>query len=328
MPPSAICEAPPPPPQLSETTGPALDDLFGFLPDIVATFNDEAITAEDVKGSIPAGLLGRLARGQTPDKKQLREVALSITQQLINEKILIHTSREAGFEPDEDAARRKVAAIKEKVGPEKFAAGLEHQGLTHDELCQRLARQMAVNRWIDETILNDIDTSEEALRKLYEEKRKQLQTPERVSVSHILIKTPAGDDDADAQADAKEKATAIREKIANGAEFAELARQTSDCASSKDGGKLGTIRRGETVTPFETVAFSLENGAVSDVIKTRYGYHILKVHRHFVSQPIPFEKAKLNLKQALQQEALHDALEEIITEGRHKAAIEVMIAQE
>lgn len=318
---------PPPPPNMSETSGPSPEELFDFLPPIVAMYNDREITSQSVKESIPAGLLRRLARGQTPDEGQLRDIALNITQQLINEQILIAASRAAGYDPDPEAVKRKIDAIEERAGPEKFDAGLRHQGITRDELYERVRRTMSVNSWIQNALLADIDISEDALRELYQAKQQQLRTPERVSLSHILFRTPPDAREAE-QEEARTKAEKVLEHIRNGADFEQLAREHSDCDSSSEGGKIGTVRRGESVPPFETAAFSLADGEVSDVVKTQYGYHLIKVHGHHEPEAISFERARPKLQHALQHAALQEALEKVIEEGRRHATIQIMIPQQ
>jgi peptidyl-prolyl cis-trans isomerase D len=98
-------------------------------------------------------------------------------------------------------------------------------------------------------------------------------TPERIRASHILFKTD-GKTDADVQA----KAEAVLKQARAGADFAELARKHSqDDANAKDGGDLDYFGRGTMVTEFESAAFALQPGQISDLVKTAYGFHIIKL---------------------------------------------------
>ncbi|MCW4006790.1 MAG: peptidylprolyl isomerase [Candidatus Bathyarchaeota archaeon] len=87
--------------------------------------------------------------------------------------------------------------------------------------------------------------------------------PDKVRCAHILVKTLS-------------EANAIKEKLANGAKFGDVAKEVSLCPSSKKGGDLGTFGRGQMVKEFEKAAFALQVGEVSDPIKTQFGYHIIK----------------------------------------------------
>ena len=86
----------------------------------------------------------------------------------------------------------------------------------------------------------------------------------KVRASHILVKT---------EAEAKD----ILEELKNGASFGDLAKDRSLCPSKKRGGDLGFFSRGKMVREFEKAAFALKKGELSDVVKTQFGYHILKV---------------------------------------------------
>jgi parvulin-like peptidyl-prolyl isomerase len=78
------------------------------------------------------------------------------------------------------------------------------------------------------------------------------------------------------KAEALEQIKKIKEKIAAGEDFSELARSYSDCPSSKNGGVLSEFSRGDMVKPFEEAAFKLKVGKVSDIVETPFGYHIIK----------------------------------------------------
>jgi len=87
--------------------------------------------------------------------------------------------------------------------------------------------------------------------------------PDKIRCAHILVKT---------QTEAK----AVQERLAKGEKFSAIAHQVSLCPSGKKGGDLGTFTRGKMVKDFENAAFKLEKGAVSQPVKTQFGYHIIK----------------------------------------------------
>jgi len=120
------------------------------------------------------------------------------------------------------------------------------------------------------------------LRAYYDLHRDQYKTPEQVKVSHILIKTPLpgadGKVDEKGVAEAEHRAEDLLKQIRGGANFEELAKKYSeDPGSAKQGGSLGLIGRGQTVPEFEKAAFSLPKGQISDLVKSSYGFHIIRV---------------------------------------------------
>ena len=85
----------------------------------------------------------------------------------------------------------------------------------------------------------------------------------KVKASHILVNKHS-------------EAVRILEEIKKGADFAELAKKYSMCPSGKKGGNLGFFQRGQMVKEFEQTAFSLRKGELSEIVKTQFGYHIIK----------------------------------------------------
>ena len=130
------------------------------------------------------------------------------------------------------------------------------------------------------------------IQQYYNQHLKDYQVDEQVKVRHILIKV---DPSADAKTDAAAKAKAedLLKQIKGGANFADLAKKNSDDPGSKDqGGELGFLKRGATVPEFDQAAFSLQPGQLSNVIKTKYGYHILQVEEKQTAHTRPLDEVK------------------------------------
>src|SRR6202522_804418 len=149
----------------------------------------------------------------------------------------------------------------------------------------------------------------EQVQQYYQAHQKDFQVPEEVKVRHILIKV---DKDADAKTDAaaKQKAEDLLKQIKGGADFAALAKANSEDPGSKEqGGELGMIQRGVTVPPFEKAAFALQPGQISDVVKTDFGYHIIKVEEKETAHLKPLDEVKAQIVATLtrQQEADQEA---------------------
>src|SRR5262249_17876370 len=111
------------------------------------------------------------------------------------------------------------------------------------------------------------------VERAYNDNIDQYSTPEQVRASHILLKTEGKDDAA-----VKAKAEDILKQAKSGADFGELAKKYSeDDSNAKNGGDLDYFTRGKMVPEFDTVAFSLQPGQLSDVVKSPFGYHVIKV---------------------------------------------------
>src|SRR5205809_910251 len=111
------------------------------------------------------------------------------------------------------------------------------------------------------------------IERAYTNNSQQYETPEQVRASHILLKTEGKDDAA-----VKAKAEELLKQARGGADFAELARKSSeDEASAKNGGDLDYFGRGRMVPEFDSAVFAMQPGTISDLVKTQYGYHVIKL---------------------------------------------------
>jgi peptidyl-prolyl cis-trans isomerase D len=131
-------------------------------------------------------------------------------------------------------------------------------------------------------IESGVQITHDDLQAYYNAHRDQYRVPEQAKVSHILIKTPLpgtdGKVDEKGVAEAQRRAEDLLKQLKAGAKFEDLAKKYSeDPGSAKEGGSLGWIGKGRTVPEFEKAAFSLPKGQISDLVKSSYGFHIIRV---------------------------------------------------
>lgn len=145
-----------------------------------------------------------------------------------------------------------------------------------------------------------------------------VKTPESVEASHILIKVDENTKDEDA----KKKIDAIRVKLVAGADFAEMAKESSDCPSKTNGGSLGDFGRGQMVKEFEDAAFTQKIGEIGEVVKTQFGYHIIKVDSKKEAGEVKFDDVKDKIAESMVKESANKIRSEFIASLRDAAQIE------
>jgi peptidyl-prolyl cis-trans isomerase D len=176
--------------------------------------------------------------------------------------------------------------------------------------------------------------SDQDLQAYYDQHREEYRVPEQVKVSHILIKTPlpapGAKEDAKAIADARTKAEGVLKELKAGGDFAKLAEKYSDDpGSAKSGGDLGWIGRGRTVPEFEKAAFSLAKGQTSDLVKSSYGFHIIRVDDKQEAHLKSLAEVKSEIEEKVKQQkvarateaAANTLLSQARTDGFDKAAV-------
>jgi peptidyl-prolyl cis-trans isomerase D len=149
-----------------------------------------------------------------------------------------------------------------------------------------------------ETAGGTIDVDEELLRGYYDKNQDEFGLPEQRKASHILIQVDANAEQA-AEDEAKAKIDALAEKLRNGESFEELAKQNSqDPASAASGGDLGFFGKGVMDPAFETAVFALQEGEVSEPVRTSFGFHLIKLTGIKDGSVKPFDEVRAEVETA------------------------------
>lgn len=160
-----------------------------------------------------------------------------------------------------------------------------------------------ISQYAINTLLENVEVTEEEVKKYYEENEDKFREGQRVKASHILV-------------DNLDKANELYENIKNGDDFADVARKYSTCPSSRNGGDLGFFGRGQMVKEFEEKSFSMNVGDISEPVKTQFGYHL--IHLTDKDSKKEFEDIKEELMQTLLAQKQQEAYVNKINELRKK----------
>jgi len=164
-------------------------------------------------------------------------------------------------------------------------------------------RKTAFIRYSPQDFQDQVSIGPDQVTAYYEAHPEEFETPEQVEASHILIPV---DDTADEQAveTAREKALAVFQRAVEGEDFAKLAKETSQGPSAEDGGYLGKFDRNSMIQPFSDVAFTLKPGQVSEPVRTRFGWHVIKVANRFDAQVKTLDQVAEEIETRLKQEEM------------------------
>ena len=140
---------------------------------------------------------------------------------------------------------------------------------------------------------------------------------EQTHARHILIRT----NELVSEAEAQRKLSVLRERIVQGADFADLARLNSDDASAARGGDLGWILQGDTVPDFERAMNALAPGQISEPIKTQFGYHLIQVVERRVAD-VSGDRKRLEARRILRERKAEEAYQEWVRQLRDRAFVD------
>jgi len=290
---AASKEAVTPPPSGTAVAAPAATGTA-----VVATVNGVPISRAELDRATQ-GLLAQTRMPAPTEPQQKQQIEAMALDMLIAQEALYQAAQSVPIPDLDKKVEEKLNAAKARFGtPEAFEKALGQTGMTVAEFKDHLTRDTLIGAYLEQEITAKITITSEQAKQYYNENLDKFKKPEAVHASHILIGVDAKATPEEKQA-AKQKAEELLAKIKGGADFAEIAKAESTCPSAPKGGDLGTFGPGQMVKPFEEVVFSLQDGAVSDVVETQFGYHIIKSQGKTPSETVPFDQVQARIQAQL-----------------------------
>ncbi|HWP47786.1 MAG TPA: peptidylprolyl isomerase [Candidatus Limnocylindrales bacterium] len=262
------------------------------------------ITPQEFEESIQEDLLIQKLEAAIQDGIKVSDKEVELEYRLQNEKVKIEyvAIKPSTFQKDVTVTDEEIARYYED----------------HKEDFKTPDRVRVNYLYIDpQTFTDQVTVEESEIQDYFDQHRDQFPKEKRIKARHILFKIPPGADPEKEQ-EVKKKAEEVLQKIKEGADFAAMARQYSEePGAAENGGDLGYFTKGKMVEPFEKAAFSLKKGEVSDLVRTEFGYHIIKVED--VLGENPYEEAKPGIQTILKREKAQEVARQRADEVYQKA---------
>ena len=316
-----------------------LDEAFAFLPNVLATVGNRKITKQDFLnqlGNVPVEYIAQF------QPEMLKMQSKQMLNALVEFEILLTLAEKAGIKVTKEmilAEFDKKLKSLPKEQQDMFEKQLKLQGKTVEDVKKQLVgdpnttRAATIQKYVEQKVLPQIKVSDAEIEKYYREHQNQFMTPEMVNVSHILISTMPDQNNgkkltppeqAKKDAEAKAKAEKILAQLKQNGDFGAIAAKESACPSKQKKGNLGNIRRGQMVPEFEKAAFALTKpGQLSGIVKTQYGYHIIKLISKTPSAPVPLAQVKEMIRAQLKNDSIRKALEDQVTKAKKDLKVTV-----
>lgn len=258
--------------------------------------------------------------GNTKESISLRK-AKALDTLISNE--LIHQASQAQIPEDIDSkVSQQILDMKKKYPTEEdFSASLKRKNKTIENLRAETRNSIQMAEYINKIKTRNIQISDSAIEKFYNDNRKSFTAPEQIKVRHILVKI-AGSSAGQVET-AMQKAAALREQVLKQKDFAAVAKESSACASAGNGGELEYISRGDMPADFDKVAFALKPGEISNPVKTRHGIHIIELLDRKPEYVRPLKDVKEFITTYLKQQAGNERMKVHLAELKSKARVEI-----
>jgi parvulin-like peptidyl-prolyl isomerase len=267
------------------------------------------------------------ARGQNIPPEQMAMVDRQVLDQIIQVQLLSAKATAEDKAAGKALAEKRLEEAKTRLGSEEaFNRQLKVMGTTHEEVLAKWSEGATAEAVLKRELKVNV-TAEDA-KKYYDDNPARFEEPEKVRASHILLMTTDPKTNAELTEDqkaAKRKAIeGILKRARAGEDFAKLAKDYSEDPGSKDKGGEYTFPRGQMVAEFEAAAFSLGTNQVSDIITTRFGYHIIKLSEKIPARKVEFAKAEADIKEGLTQQAVQKQFPDYMTKLKKEAGVEIL----
>ena len=200
--------------------------------------------------------------------------------------------------------------VRELIFQEALRLGIDKDKETIDFI-EEMKKRVIVDKFFKKEVDQKIQVSEEEIKKFFDKNLEETKSPDEVRASHILLKT-------------REEADMVLKKVKQGAKFEDLAKKFSTDPGSKDtGGDLGFFSQGMMVPEFDSIAFKLKVGEVSDIVQSRFGFHIIKVLEKREGKQKNIDEAKPEIQKKLLTKKRKEKFDTLVADLKSKAKISI-----
>ena len=336
---------------------PAFLSADTVVEEIIVRVNNSIITSSDYARS-KEQLKDEIKQQDAANAdKAYAERERDVLRDLIDQQLLLEKGKDLGISADTELIK-KLDEMRKQMNldsMEELEKAAQSQGISYEDFKQNLRNQIITQQVIAREVGSHLNITKEDEQKFYEEHKSEMEQPEQIRLSEILVSTqkaapskvtepkaspdspPAAADakpadtpppapaapDAEQLAAAEAKANGILDQIHKGAAFDEVAKKNSDGPSAAQGGDLGLFKRGTLSKELEDRTFAMKAGEVTDVIRTKQGFVILKVTEHQMAGIPTLKQMEPRIQDALYYQKLQPALRVYLKKLREEAFIDV-----
>jgi peptidyl-prolyl cis-trans isomerase C len=265
---------------------------------------------------------GRMSQQSSPD--MLPKIEAAALEQLINVELLYQKGQKLKIGDLDKKVDDKLAQMRAQFpSPADFEKALTSANLTEKQFKAFTRKNIVIDNLLQKEVLGKISVSDADAKKFYDENQDKFKAPEQTRASHVLI-TVDQKATPEEKKKAKEKAAAIKKRVAAGEDFAAVAKAESKCPSAAKGGDLGYFGKGQMVPAFEEAAFALKPGQISEVVETQFGYHIIKVTDRKQAETVKFNDVKDKIEGYLKNQQAQKPMADYVENLRKQAKIEMV----
>ena len=271
------------------------------LSNLPATVNTVSITGQDIQQEAAIIAADNQQRNLKWTKNQILDFSHEIADTLIDREFLYQKAQQRNIKIRSPWVERALQELKSEIGSTAdFDAYLKKTGLDEEHLRERIRKGLIIYRLLHRDILRRIKVSEAEMQAFFRRYPDYFVRKDEIRVRQIFIAVPDGAD-VSARGEALLRIQSIQDRLRRGENFATLALEYSQDPSRSRGGDLGYLERSQMIPSFADAAFALEPGQVSDIVETRFGYHLIKMVDRIPSSRMAYRNARIKIDRTLRR---------------------------
>jgi len=293
---------------------------------VVAMVNQEIITLSEVEKRIPPQKEEVVTEDRLQKQERTQALHRQVLEKLIEEKLIDQEAKKSAVKVSSREVDAAVEEVKRRNGAtqEDLERALAVEGLTLETYKKQIEKTIQRQRLINWSVKVEEKAGEKDLREFYKKNISRYRPNETYRPAQILFVIPKEATPGEIR-EIRKRCQNVLEKIRKGEDFGELAVLYSEDTSNKDRGDLGYFKKGELLPIFEREALRLKVGEVSEIIRTEFGFHIIKLLDRKGTDPLPFEEVVERVKADYYESEMEKAFRQFLTTLKEKAVIEIKL---
>ena len=313
-----------------------------IVDEIIARVDDSIITRSDLEKAKQTSVEEMKQRFPSDWQAKWDTAQKDVLRDLIDQQLLLERGKDLGITGETEVVKR-LNQLRQQMNLssiDDLEKEAQKQGVSYEDFKEQIRIGAVTQQVIGQEVGSKIHISNEDVQDWYNKHQKDLEGPEEVGLSEIMVstqptkanvedkdKTPAQDqplpEDPAKVAEAEAKARQLLDQLHKGAKFEDLAKKFSEGPTAAQGGGLGNFKRGELAKDLEDKTFALKPGETTDVIRTRQGFIILRVTGHRAAGVPPVKEIADRIREAIYSERLEPAARAYLTKLREAAYIDI-----
>jgi peptidyl-prolyl cis-trans isomerase SurA len=293
---------------------------------VVAVVNQEIITLSEVEKWIDPLKQEIVAGDRLERRGRIEGLRRQVLDKLIDEKLIDQEVKKSGIKISSKEIEAALEEVRRRnaVTQEDLEKALAVEGLTLETYKKQIEKGLQRQKLINWSVKVEAKPGEKELREFYQKNIGRYRTNETYRPGHILLVIPKGATPEEIR-EIRKKGQKVLEKIKGGEDFGEMALLYSQDASSKNRGDLGYVKKGELLPVFEREALRLKVGEVGGIVRTEFGFHIIKLLDRKGVEPLPFEEVTEKVKADYYEGEMEKAFRQYLSTLKEKSVIVIKL---